>query len=384
MFDLDTHTIIIRSSKMPKLPCWSYRYLYLKLFAIFLRTLCFFTIRGPMRRDRLLAEKKYGVRCSRLQIPSRDHGRSIAAHLYLPPRSSSSSKSKGKGKSMATMMPLLINYHGSGFVIDLLGTNVLFCAQMAAELGICVLDADYRKAPEHPFPAALHDVEDVLRWVATRGPRHGLDPTRVALSGFSAGGCLALAASSGHIHLRKKEEEDNDNETEKEKEEKGDNVPPKPIFINIRAVIGIYPVTDLAISSYEKTYFHPLEPVLLDFFADSYIPEKRDSSEDRNEEHGGYGVVVRSDPRISPGRADPDTFPATVAIVTCEDDILATEGLALARRLEDGSRKVVHTYLEGVGHMFDAGPEEGTLAWERREEMYTLVADTIREALELA
>ncbi|EMR63797.1 putative esterase lipase protein [Eutypa lata UCREL1] len=74
------------------------------------------------------------------------------------------------------------------------GTDALFCARLARDAGIAVLDADYRKGPEHTFPRALHDAEDVLRWVAAQS--HRFDRTPVAVSGFSAGGTIAVAAAT--------------------------------------------------------------------------------------------------------------------------------------------------------------------------------------------
>jgi hypothetical protein len=91
-----------------------------------------------------------------LEIPSRDRGRSIPANLYLPPNAQLNPTSP---------LPVLINWHGSGFVLPGHGADAIFCARMAETAGIAVLDADYRKGPEHVFPAAINDAEDALRWV---------------------------------------------------------------------------------------------------------------------------------------------------------------------------------------------------------------------------
>ncbi|KAJ0116285.1 Gibberellin receptor GID1B [Diaporthe amygdali] len=171
----------------------------------------------PLRRDKSLAQSKYSMRCKRLLIPSREPGRRIKADLYLPPHPNPGDRDRFR--------PVLVNYHGSGFVLTgLLGSKVLYCARIACELGIAVLDADYRKAPEHPFPAAIHVIEDVLRWVsspATENTDYLFDRRRVMLSGFSSGGSLALVAASV---LR------------------ADTYP--SIDADIRAVVGIYPSTD--------------------------------------------------------------------------------------------------------------------------------------------
>ncbi|KUI53266.1 Gibberellin receptor GID1B [Cytospora mali] len=326
-------------------------YWRLKVPVILLRILTVIKARAPLRRDRLLAETEYSARCERLQIPSRDPGRFIAAELYLPPPSPSSSSAP---TSPPRPTPILVNYHGSGFVLTrLLGTNSVFCARAAHDLGIPVLDADYRKAPEHPFPAALHDVEDVLHWVGGRsslpsgGDGYRLDASRVVLSGFSSGGALALAAASASRReiLRSS-------------------------GIGIRGVVALYPLVDLTIPSKEKfpprEGISPMDPRVLDLFVDCYLPDQGN----------------RVDPRASPGKADPAEYPGTVAILSCEGDRLAPEALALGSRLgECPSVKAVNTMLMGVGHGFDAGVEQGTLEWEKREEMYALAVETVKGAI---
>lgn len=335
---------------MAQLSLWAYW--CLKVPVLLLRILTVLKARAPLRRDRLLAETQYPVRRERLHIPSRDPGRFIIAELYLPrpPPSSSSSPAPPPRPT-----PVLVNYHGSGFVLTrLLGTNSLFCARAAHDLGIPVLDADYRKAPEHPFPAALHDVEDVLHWVGARSSPASsdgdlrFDAARVVLSGFSSGGALALAAASA---LRRGILQSSG--------------------VGIRGVVALYPLADLTLPSREKLAprdgISPMEPSVLDLFVDCYLPDQGD----------------RADPRASPGKADPAEYPGTVAVLSCEGDRLAPEALALESRLQGcPSVKAVGTMLMGVGHGFDAGVEQGTLEWERREEMYALAVETVKGAIE--
>ncbi|KAK7959332.1 esterase/lipase [Apiospora aurea] len=137
-----------------------------------------------------LAEVLAGVEENPVQIPSRDGGRAIEARLYRSTAAKDAAAASSSGPS-----PVLVNWHGSGMVFHMFGQDRPFCAQMARDLpGLVVVDADYRKGPEDPFPAAMHDVEDALRWVAAQPDVY--DVARVALSGFSAGGLLALVASS--------------------------------------------------------------------------------------------------------------------------------------------------------------------------------------------
>ncbi|PSR82536.1 Alpha/beta hydrolase fold-3, partial [Coniella lustricola] len=269
-------------------------------------------------------------------IPSRDRGRFITADLYLPNRS--------RG-SLLKPRPLLVNWHGSGFVLTgLRRTNALFCARGAYELGIPVLDANYRKAPEHPFPAAVQDAEDVVRWAGSdpivwdshNGGRVRFDPLRIAVSGFSSGATLALGIASV-VRARVL----------------------ASLGIEIRGVLGVYPGTDMVTPSEDKKApregIDNMDTKTMDLFRDCYVADKE----------------TRRNSLVSPVLAAPSLFPDIVAILTCEGDRIAPEGLKLAKRLEaDGSRTVVNETMLGVGHGFDAGAEEGTLRWKRREEMY--------------
>jgi len=91
--------------------------------------------------------------------------------------------------------PVLVYYHGGGWVIGDLDTHDVICRQLCRDSGWAVLSVDYRLAPEHPFPAAPDDALAAVRWVREHGAAHGLDATRIALGGDSAGGNLAAATA---------------------------------------------------------------------------------------------------------------------------------------------------------------------------------------------
>lgn len=327
-----------------------------------------------MARDRALAERRYNstVQRRRLTIPSRDRGRCITVELYLPRLPLSKEP---------TVLPVLVNFHGSGFVLDnLFGSNVLACSQLASELGIAVLDTRYCKAPEHPFPGALYDVEDVLRWLGSRDPlpadlnqEISLDPTRVVLSGFSAGANLALTASSSSSSAFH-----------------GNNA---TAGLNICGVLAIYPLVDLVTppSIRDGKGGWSLNAILLNLFLKCYMPG-----------HTQTRLSSTSVASSSPSQSNdfPNKVPV-VGIVTCETDILAAEGLDLVRRLreEEGfddvddhdkdsvsvktkKRTVVRSlHLQGVDHGFDVGAKLGSPAWKRREEMNAMMVDTVRQAV---
>lgn len=319
----------------PIMPTHSlFRYIHLKLLVTLTRLAAFLTGRPGTAKEELRVLDKSVRRL--IRIPSRDEHRSIPAWLYTPPNHLPPNDPTSGPKT-----PVLVNWHGSGFILPSLGGDAGWCDRVARELGIFVVDADYRKAPEDPFPAAVHDVEDVLRWLATQ-PR--FDASRVAVSGFSAGGGLALVAASA---LRK-------------------GLDP----VGIPAVLAFYPLTDLDSEPATKTVPRPKKPILppiARLFNECYVPRG----------------VSRADPRISPSFADGETYPGNVFILTCDGDTLAPEGDALAERLDDRGRRLVHVRLEDAHHGYDKRCLPGSADWKKREDSYELGIGFLKEGLEL-
>ncbi|WP_010545283.1 alpha/beta hydrolase [Sphingomonas elodea] len=91
--------------------------------------------------------------------------------------------------------PLVLFFHGGGFVIGDLGTHHSFCTWLADTLDLPVLAVDYRLAPEHPFPAAPEDAEAAARWVGSTPDAFGFQVTGVIPCGDSAGGNLAIVTA---------------------------------------------------------------------------------------------------------------------------------------------------------------------------------------------
>jgi acetyl esterase len=87
--------------------------------------------------------------------------------------------------------PVLVFYHGGGWVIGDLYTHDGLCRSIVNAAGCAVASVDYRLAPEFKFPVAVEDSYTALKWVAANGPRLGLDSARLAVGGDSAGGNLA-------------------------------------------------------------------------------------------------------------------------------------------------------------------------------------------------
>jgi acetyl esterase/lipase len=83
--------------------------------------------------------------------------------------------------------------HGGGYVLGRAVLNDRLCGEIARELGVLVVAVEYRKAPEHPFPAPLDDCQAAWTWLQREATSLAIDPTRVAIGGESAGGGLAAA-----------------------------------------------------------------------------------------------------------------------------------------------------------------------------------------------
>jgi len=116
-----------------------------------------------------------------LEFPSGMHG--IRARLYrginAPPQ----------------LAPVVAFFHGGGWALGNLDSHDSFCRGLANEAECAVVAVDYRLAPEHKFPAAVDDAEAAVTWLATEGARFGLDPSRIAAAGDSAGGNLAAVVA---------------------------------------------------------------------------------------------------------------------------------------------------------------------------------------------
>lgn len=119
------------------------------------------------------------VAAESLHVGARDGAR-IATRLY-------------RGSTAGGRQPLLLFFHGGGYVLGGLDSHDALCRTLAHEAGCAVLAVDYRRAPEYRFPIAFHDAEDAFAWVHAHGAEHGLDSNRLAVGGDSVGGTVATA-----------------------------------------------------------------------------------------------------------------------------------------------------------------------------------------------
>ncbi|HVE51930.1 MAG TPA: alpha/beta hydrolase [Ramlibacter sp.] len=99
------------------------------------------------------------------------------------------------GARADAVLPVLVYYHGGGWVIGDLDTHDVLCRQLCNFSGCAVVAVDYRLGPEHRFPAAVDDAIAAARWVRAHAGALKVDPSRMAVGGDSAGGNLAAVVA---------------------------------------------------------------------------------------------------------------------------------------------------------------------------------------------
>lgn len=121
-------------------------------------------------------------------------GTELALRIYRP-------NNAGAGP-----LPVVVNFHGGGWVSGDLNHSQWWASTLAAEAGVLVISVDYRLAPEHSFPGPAEDCYDATLWIAEHAAQLGADPSRLAVMGDSAGGNLAavvplMARDRGTPHI---------------------------------------------------------------------------------------------------------------------------------------------------------------------------------------
>lgn len=218
--------------------------------------------------------------------------------------------------------PALLYMHGGGFVIGDLETHDAPCSYLAHESGCVVASLAYRLAPEHKFPAAVDDALAGFRWLAGNAAELGLDPSRLAVGGDSAGGNLAAVVSQ--VAAR-------------------EAWPARPAF-----QLLIYPATDMrrgAASHREFAEGYVLGAATIAWFLGHYLRDDAD--------------VL--DPRASPLLADSVAGLPPAYIAVAGFDPLRDEGRAYAERLRaadvpvelDCHDALVHGFI-GLGDGIEA------------------------------
>jgi acetyl esterase len=209
-------------------------------------------------------------------------------------------------------LPVLVFFHGGGWVLGNLDTHDVICRSLANQAGCIVLAVDYRLAPEHKFPAAVEDAFAATKWAAENASKFGGDPTRIAVGGDSAGGNLSAVVS----------------------QMARDTGAPDLVF-----QLLIYPAVaklDGFPSYFENSENHFMTRESAVWFYEQYIAQNTNLS----------------DPKLFPLYAESLANLPPALVITAEYDVLCDEGEAYAHKLEASGVAVTLTRYDGMIHPF--------------------------------
>jgi acetyl esterase len=219
--------------------------------------------------------------------------------------------------------PVVVHLHGGAWVFGDLDTHDGICRILAQRTGAAVLAVDYRLAPEHPHPAAIEDVEAAATWLREGGAGAGVDASRLALLGDSAGGNLAAVAA---------------------RRARDAGLPP------YRCQVLVYPVTGPETAGPTWDSFglgHALDRDEMRFAWRCYVPDE----------------ALRAHPDVAPDRAQSLAGLPPALVVTAEHDPLRDAAERYAARMAEAGVDVAVTRYAGMIHGFWRRP--GTFAGSR-------------------
>jgi acetyl esterase len=207
-------------------------------------------------------------------------------------------------------LPIVVYFHGGGFVLGDLAVTEELCRAIANDSGAIVAAASYRLAPEHKFPAATDDTFAALQWVSRNATEFGGDPVRIAVHGDSAGGNLAAVAA-----LRARDE----------------GGPPLVAQVLVHPVIDSKAQT-LSRAEYGQGYL--ITAAALDWFWEQYLGSAEDAD----------------DPRATPSKAPSFAGLPPTLILTVEYEVPRDEAEAYGRRLADAGVPTEIVRFDGLVH----------------------------------
>ena len=217
---------------------------------------------------------------------------------------------RGSGTLSSEILPVLVYYHGGGWVVGDLDSHDWTCRMIANSADCAVISVDYRLAPEHPFPAAYDDSLAAVKWIAANAAMLRIDAARISVGGDSAGGNLAAAVA---IALR-------DDRT-----------------VALKSQVLTYPIVDLT-AAYDARFAQgvALTNGSMSFYIDAYAPD----------------MAQRKDWRASPILARSLKGLPPALIVLAGFDPLCAEGEAYAARLAKEGVDVTVRRYPGQMHGF--------------------------------
>ncbi|RVD74946.1 alpha/beta hydrolase [Pseudomonas koreensis] len=242
------------------------------------------------------------VACEDFTIAARD-GHRLAARLYRA------------GQATGGLQPVMLYFHGGGYVVGSLDSHDALCRRLAAQGGFALLTVDYRLAPEWRFPTPVEDACDAGNWLVREGAGLGLDAARTVLAGDSVGATLATVLAL--IAVREPEE----------------------LKLLPKAQVLVYPVTDATRHRASHRDFaegYLLETPTLDWFYAHYARTPEDLA----------------DWRCSPLLAQDLSGVAPALVYLAGYDPLHDEGRAYAERLRAAGNDLTLLEQPGMTHDF--------------------------------
>ena len=238
-----------------------------------------------------------------------------------------------------------------------------WAAIVVNEVDAVVVSVCYRLAPEHPFPTAVEDGVEAVLFIAAHAGVFGVDISKMALSGFSAGGNLAFT-----VPLRL-QEHILSMQAGRGEPEISSAIMPLPHLVS---VVTWYPSLDNRLTRAQRRTSCPrpdktLSPILTNLFDESYFPDP------------SYKTSIYASPAAASDEMLLQALPDTVAIFVCEWDMFLQEGKDFAERLKGLGKQVSCTVIKGRRHGFDKTPNpfklDSTIGLHYRQG-----CDTLREA----
>ena len=253
----------------------------------------------------------YDVYAKRNITAVREDGDEMWLRVYVPEAARKSEKA----------LPVILYFHGGGFIMGSIEDHDPLCGKLADECRAIVIAAEYRLAPEHPFPACIEDAVFTAEWAYDHAAEYGGDPERLLAGGDSSGAnisaALALLARNGKA----------------------------PAISGLILFYGTYGSIALSESESAKLYGqgdYVLPVNVIDKMMELYIPEGTDPD----------------DYRLNPGRAEDLRGMPPAILISGGLDPLRDDGEEFARRLEAAGNKVYSIRAEGMMHGF-------MLYWQR-------------------
>ena len=205
--------------------------------------------------------------------------------------------------------PVIIFFHGGGYVIGDLESHHNLCTEVAAQMDLPVIAVDYRRAPEHPFPAAVDDCEAAARWIASSPGELDQTVTGLILMGDSAGGNASIVTAQALAKI--------------------------PAEVSVVLQVPIFPLaTDIKDCASLETFADGfiLTKAAVEFFDAAYAPDTADK-------------------RATPILGDIASSPPTV-LVTASLDPIRDSGRAYGAALATAGVQIIFLEMKGLTHSF--------------------------------